>query len=180
MRRLVLLRHAKSSWDDLSQSDHARPLNVRGQRAAGQLGEVFRTLGLVPDRVLCSTATRTRETWDLLAEGLSAEAPGARYFKELYLADPDRLLAVVKQEGEGAETLLVIGHNDGLHEFALGLVNDATDLALRDKLSLKFPTAALAVFECPVESWDQVAWHCNQLIYLRYPRDSEDTEETGV
>lgn len=178
MRRLVLLRHAKSSWDDLSQSDHARPLNLRGQRAARQLGDVFRALGLVPDRVLCSTATRTRETWDLLAEGLGAGVPGARYFKDLYLADPDRLLAVVKQEGEAAETLLVIGHNDGLHEFALGLVSEATDLALRDKLSLKFPTAALAVFECPVESWQQVVWHHNRLTHLRYPRD--EGEETGA
>lgn len=178
MRRLVLLRHAKSSWDDLSQSDHARTLNTRGQRAARQLGDAFRALGLSPDRVLCSTATRTRETWDLLAEGLGAGAPSARYFNELYLADPDRLLAVAKQEGEAAQTLLIVGHNDGLHEFALGLVSDASELALRDKLSMKFPTAALAVFDCPVEGWEHLAWHQNSLVHLRFPRD--DGEETGA
>ncbi len=178
MRRLVLLRHAKSSWDDLSQSDHARPLNARGQRAAAQLRETFAALGLIPDRVLCSTATRTRETWDLLAAGLGQRAPTARYLEELYLAEPEKLLALVRQEGGTVPTLLVIGHNDGLHDFALGLVGLESDLALRDKLSQKFPTAALAVFDCAYDRWADLAWQKNRLTDVRYPRDLDGGEGT--
>lgn len=176
MRRLALLRHAKSSWDDLSQSDHARPLNARGQRAAAQLRESFAALGLAPDRVLCSTATRTRETWDFLAAGLGRGAPAARYLEDLYLAEPEKLLTLVRQEGGTVPTLLVIGHNDGLHDFALGLVGPESELPLRDKLSQKFPTAALAVFDCPIERWADLAWQKNRLTSVRYPRDLDGGE----
>ncbi len=172
MRRLALLRHAKSSWDDLTQSDHARPLNSRGERDATRLAATIEALGLRFDRVLCSTATRTRETWDHLAGALKAGRPPLpRYLEELYLAEPEKLLATVRREGDGVETLLLIGHNDGLHEFALGLVNEATDLAARDRLSEKFPTAALAVFDCPIDDWSRLSWHTNRLIALRFPRD---------
>ncbi|MFY8106921.1 MAG: SixA phosphatase family protein [Elstera sp.] len=173
MRRLALLRHAKSSWDDLRQPDHARPLNPRGQRDAVALAETMQSLKLTFDRVLCSTATRTRETWDGLAGALPNVSPTPRYFEELYLAEPEKLLSIIRREGEAVETLLVIGHNDGLHEFAMGLVGEATELALRDRLSEKFPTAALAVFDCPVEVWSALAWQKNRLTALRYPRDTE-------
>ncbi len=173
MRRLALLRHAKSSWEDLRQTDHARPLNSRGQRDAVALAETIQSLGLKFDRVLCSTATRTRETWDGLMGALPKGSPTPRYLEELYLAEPEKLLSAVRREGEAVETLLVIGHNDGLHEFALGLVGDATELVLRDRLSEKFPTAALAVFHCPVAVWSALAWQQNRLTALRYPRDIE-------
>lgn len=172
MRRLALLRHAKSSWDDLTQSDHARPLNSRGQRDAVRLAATVQALGLRFDRVLCSTATRTRETWDHLAGGLPAGSYSPpRYLEELYLAEPEKLLAILRSEGEAVETLLLIGHNDGLHELALGLVSEATEFTLRDRLSEKFPTAALAVFDCPIDDWSSLAWHGNRLTALRFPRD---------
>src|SRR5690242_6514131 len=115
MRRLLLLRHAKSSWSDPGASDHERPLNRRGQEAAPRIGAYLARHRLIPDAVLCSTARRTRETWELVA----AEAPAApppRFTEQLYDATPRTLLDVFRRADPAAESLLVVGHNPGLQE----------------------------------------------------------------
>src|ERR1700753_1071269 len=83
MRRLLLLRHAKSSWSEPGASDHQRPLNRRGQEAAPRIGAYLKRHKLVPDRVLCSTARRTRETWDLVAAEMRA-TPETAYVERIY------------------------------------------------------------------------------------------------
>jgi phosphohistidine phosphatase len=114
---LVLMRHAKSSWGDPAQEDHARPLNARGHDAAPRVGRWLREAGFAPTRALVSDAVRTRETWERL--GFDA-TPELR--PDLYLAEADRILSLAEQ-AEGS--LLILGHNPGMAEPALRAVDRA-------------------------------------------------------
>ena len=112
MRRLILMRHAKSSWSDPLQHDAARPLNERGRKAAPLMGRWMRAQGLVPDLALISTARRTLETWELAAaEMTEGRAPAHASTEAIYNAGAERLLALVHDAPEEAETLMLVGHN---------------------------------------------------------------------
>src|ERR1700756_4171866 len=121
MRRLLLLRHAKSDWSEPGASDHARPLNPRGEQAAPRIGAYLRRHKLVPDLVLCSTATRARATWDLVAPSLG-NRPEISYVDRLYGASARVLLDVMRHAPPEASSVLVLGHNPGLHEAATQLI----------------------------------------------------------
>ena len=142
MRQLLLLRHAKSSWDDPAQNDHARPLNASGRAAAAAIRTAMRQLGLVPDVVLVSSARRTRETWEELAPAFPKA--NVEFSRGLYLASRDHLAHAVDATGDEAGCLMIVGHNPGLHELAIACAGDA---ALDDSGMLdSFPTSAAAVF----------------------------------
>ncbi|MCH2078298.1 MAG: histidine phosphatase family protein [Rhodobacteraceae bacterium] len=111
MKTLIVMRHAKSSWGDPGVSDVDRPLNTRGKTSAKAIGEWLRFGGFAPDLVLCSSARRTAQTWELM--GLEAEL---QFKRTLYLAPPETILAEVQQAH--GECLLVLGHNPGIAEFA--------------------------------------------------------------
>jgi len=163
--RLLLLRHAKSSWDDAGLADHDRPLADRGRRAAGLMGAHLRTSDLLPDLVLCSSARRTRETLELLA----LEDPEARIEERLYGADEDALLDRVRRLPEDAGTVLLLGHNPGIQDLAIRLAGpDAGEEAAR--LREKFPTGALAAFSVR-GTWAHLAANDVRLSSLVLPRE---------
>ena len=110
-RKLVLLRHAKSAWPDLP--DHERPLAGRGRRDAPVMGRWLRAAGHVPDQVLCSTARRTRETWQLAQPGLGA-APPVSFEDQVYEASAAQLLDLARRAPPAAKTLLIVGHDPGI------------------------------------------------------------------
>jgi phosphohistidine phosphatase len=142
-RRLLLLRHAKAvaSRPGMSDaSDHGRPLSERGRLDAAAMGRKLRSLGLVPALALVSTALRTRETFDLLGP-FEGDAPRQILSDALYLAEPRALLDVVQEEGDTAESVMLVGHNPGLHELALTLAGG------NPVLEQGFPTCSLAVFK---------------------------------
>jgi phosphohistidine phosphatase len=144
-RRLVLLRHAKSAWPDVP--DIERPLGKRGQRDAPRAGRWLRQAGYLPDLVVCSTARRTRETWQLAVAELGASPP-VRFEPRVYGANVDRLLDVVRETQPGVETLLVVGHEPTMREMSLLLaagVTEGSDPDTLQRVRLKFPTAAIAV-----------------------------------
>jgi phosphohistidine phosphatase len=144
MHQLLLLRHAKSSWDEPAIADRDRPLNRRGERAAAAVGRAMSELGLIPGLILASPARRTMQT----LAGL-APFPGAVRIEtpeELYLADAARLLAMLRDLPEREARVLVIGHNPGLHELAVTLVGNNRPTADAERLAQRFPTAALAEF----------------------------------
>jgi phosphohistidine phosphatase len=148
MKQLLLLRHAKSSWDDPALADFDRPLAPRGRKAAPRMGRELAARGWLPQSVLASPAARTRETWSLVA----AELPGpatATFPKALYMATPERLLNHVRKIPESVSALLLIGHNPGLEAFARRLAASGSEPEALARLTEKFPTAALArlVFE---------------------------------
>ncbi|MDJ0390502.1 histidine phosphatase family protein [Roseomonas sp. E05] len=147
MRQLLLLRHAKSSWDDPSLPDHARPLNARGKRAAAAMAGVMHDLGLAPDIVLVSSARRTLQTLEALAP--LPDSPIVEPMDDLYLAPWPRLLEALHSAPETARSVLLIAHNPGLHDLALALAGPA-GMAGRapgtQRLAAGYPTGSLAEF----------------------------------
>ncbi|TVL91587.1 histidine phosphatase family protein [Streptomyces sp. SAJ15] len=141
-RRLVLLRHAKSAWPEVP--DHERPLAGRGRRDAPAAGRWIREAGRVPDLVVCSTARRTRETWELATAELGGAAPAVTYEPRAYAATAAELLDVVRGTPDGVRTLLLIGHNPGVEELVSLLAGAAAGDAL-ERAREKFPTSAIAV-----------------------------------
>jgi phosphohistidine phosphatase len=153
MRQLLLLRHAKSSWDDASVPDRDRPLNKRGLRAAAAMRTAMCNLGLAPDVVLVSTARRTMETLDALEPW--DDTPLIEPMDSLYLASPMQLLAALHNVAETVRSVLMIGHNPGMHDLALSLVGAKTPASDAERaLAAGFPTGALAEFVVAGSWWD--------------------------
>jgi phosphohistidine phosphatase len=142
-RTLLVLRHAKSDWPD-GVPDHERPLARRGRREAPLVGRWLREHGPAPDLVVCSTAVRARQTWELVAAELPPP-PEVRLDKRMYEASAAELLSVVVETPDRVSTLLVVGHNPGLEELAHLLTAGQGDQEALERMSVKFPTAALAV-----------------------------------
>ena len=136
-RRLILLRHAKSDWPDVP--DHDRPLAKRGRKDAPVIGRWLRDHGYVPDTVICSTALRTRQTWDRVAPELTG-SPEVRFEPRAYAASALTLLYLCQELPDRYRAALLIAHNPGIAELA-------DSLAAPGHPGLSFPTAAVAVFE---------------------------------
>jgi phosphohistidine phosphatase len=143
-RRLVLLRHAKSAWPDVP--DHERPLAPRGERDAPAAGRWLRTSGFVPDLVLCSTARRARETWQLAEEKLGAH-PDVVLEQRVYGASTDELLHLARETPSGVRTLMIVGHDPAMQSLTLELADaePGRDADALGRVRDKFPTAGIAV-----------------------------------
>jgi len=154
MRTLLLLRHAKSSWDDDRRDDHERPLAPRGVRAAALLGAYLAEEDRAPELVLCSTARRAVETWRRAAAQLH-DAPRLELDEALYMAEPEQILARIRRTDDRVRRLLVVGHNPGFQQLAAELAGgaDAPDAARIGK----FPTCALARFMLAHGGWRELA-----------------------
>ncbi len=167
-RQLLLLRHAKSAWPDVA--DHERPLARRGRRDAPAAGRWLRTTGRVPDRVVCSTARRARQTWRLAAAELAA-APAVSFDQRVYGAVPAELLELARETAPGIRRLLIVGHDPAMQELTLALAGArAGDAGALDRVRVKFPTAAIAVLEF-TGTWRQLEPARARLSAFVIPRD---------
>jgi phosphohistidine phosphatase len=166
--RLMLLRHAKSEKGAPGMPDRARALNARGRKDAPELGAYLVHHALLPDRVIVSSARRTRETWERLALAF-ATPPAVAYDDRLYNAHPERILEVIMATDRAAHTLLVIGHNPGLHEVA-GLLIASGDVAARERLNEGLPTSGLAVIDFAGGDWRALRPHGGRLERFVTPR----------
>ncbi|MER5216001.1 histidine phosphatase family protein [Streptomyces sp. NPDC002838] len=141
-RRIVLFRHAKADWPQVT--DHERPLADRGRKDAAEAGRRLADTGLSFDLALCSTATRTRETWKLAVQEFP-QRPKTVYEERIYEASPGELIAVLNETSDDAQNILLIGHNPGVQGLADILAGSADEEA-RERMSRRgFPTAAFAV-----------------------------------
>lgn len=166
-RRLVALRHAKSAWPLLA--DHERPLAPRGRRDAPAAGHWLREAGCVPDLVMCSSARRARQTWDLVAaEAEFGASTPVIYEARLYGASPEELLGVVREIPAQVATLMLIGHNPGVQELMLMLAGEADGYAL-EQTRTKFPTSAIAVLRVP-GPWSSLEPGAARLTEMVVPR----------
>lgn len=174
-RKLILLRHAKSAWPDVPDPD--RPLARRGRRDAPAMGRWLRVRGHRPNQVLCSTARRARETWQYAQIGLRCPEPPVSFDNRIYLGSAELLLDLVRGISPGLRAVLIVGHDPAVPRLALRLAaanrpsrSGATAMAAFERLRVKFPTAAIAVFEfdCP---WDQLAPGQAALTCFVTPRD---------
>jgi phosphohistidine phosphatase len=169
MLTLAILRHAKSDWDDPALADHDRPLASRGRKAAPAVGRFLRKAGLVPDLVLCSTARRAVETLERVLPEIDAD-PIICHERDLYLASAARLLGRLRRIAEPAELVLLVGHDPGLHELAVGLAGTGTEAELA-ALAAKLPTGGLVVVDFPVDHWRKVAAGAGTLRLFVTPRE---------
>jgi phosphohistidine phosphatase len=167
VKTLYLLRHAKSSWDDPGLDDRDRPLAPRGRRAAKRIAAHLRRSGIAPELVLCSPARRTRDTLERIATALPD--PPVKFEPGLYAASEGHLLEVVQGVAPDVESLLVIGHNPGLHDLALSLAGRGDSDTL-ERLREKLPTGALATLTFTVTAWADVGPGEGELVGYVLPR----------
>ncbi|MDX2156109.1 MAG: histidine phosphatase family protein [Hyphomicrobiaceae bacterium] len=165
---LSILRHAKSSWDDEGLADFERPLATRGREAAPRMGRHLRDIGLQPDLVLCSSAVRARETARLV--GLSSPIA---YERELYAASASELLERLHRIPRGTRSVLLIGHNPGLHELALQLIGGMPPPE-HARLADKLPTTALLVLALDGTDWGRIRPAGARVVHYVTPRDLTD------
>jgi phosphohistidine phosphatase len=145
MKTLFLLRHAKSSWKDPSLADHDRPLKKRGRKAASRIGRWLRENGLRPDHVLCSTATRARDTLQLVLAEVDRHMPVSMR-AELYHGDVAQMISLLREVAEPAPSVLIVGHNPDLETFLEHLTGR----------SERLPSAALARIELDLSNWSEL------------------------
>ena len=145
MKTLLILRHAKSDWNNSRLSDYERPLNKRGQQDAPRMGQLLRDEDLVPDLIITSSAERARTTAELVAEACGYEAD-IIYTRRFYHAAPDAYLEALRGLGKGQERIMVVGHNPGM-EYLVELLTDVRE---------RMPTAALAQVALPIEQWAEL------------------------
>ena len=164
--RLILTRHAKSDWDNPLMSDHQRPLNKRGKRAAPLIGRLLLEKGYLPQEALVSDATRTRETWALLSAELNAESQ-VHFEPALYHASPDIMLRTL-QTAKG-QSVIMIGHNPGIAAFAAMLVRERPYHPAFDR----YPTCATLVAEFEADSWRNIRPGTGHAVDFIVPRELE-------
>lgn len=160
MRRLILMRHAKSSWDHPALDDFNRPLNDRGIASADALGQWLRGADYLPQAAVVSAAERTRQTF----AGLRIDAP-ARFTRALYHAGADAMMAELARET--AQCVLMIGHNPGIADFAERLFTQAPDHAR----FWDYPTGATLVADFAEDAWSDVAWGTGHAVDFVVPRE---------
>lgn len=181
-RMLLLLRHGKSAWPDVP--DHERPLAPRGQRDARIMGYWLRAACRIPDLVVCSTALRASQTWQLAQSALGSVPPTV-YDDRVYEAGAGQLLELIRGTSAEVRMLLVVGHDPALPELArmlAGAPEDRTDagnlpaLAAADRIRAKFPTAAVAGFQFSGE-WDQLAPGSGRLACFITPSELQEAAD---
>ncbi len=160
MKTLLILRHAKSSWDDPSMSDFERPLNARGLRAAPFMGGLMRRRELIPDTILSSPAMRARHTAKLVQQSGAFDAE-IKFDHDIYEASPGSLRQAVAEIDDEITTALLVGHNPGIEGFIRYLTGKLEPM----------PTAALAVIELKISKWNEIDDGCGELKAVIRPRD---------
>ncbi|MCP3969854.1 MAG: histidine phosphatase family protein [Rhodobacteraceae bacterium] len=164
--RLILTRHAKSSWDSPAPDDHARPLNGRGRRSASAIGGWLNDSNYTPDLVLSSDSARTRETWALIEATLDQAPDQVVWLKELYHAPAQTMLEVLKAAGTAA-SVMMLGHNPGIGGFA----NMLAARPPRHARYRDYPTAATAIMQFDAARWRDVDWGMGSVVDFTVPRD---------
>jgi phosphohistidine phosphatase len=170
VKRLILLRHAKSSWSDSSLADAERPLSARGERDAPRMGDRLHERGTRPDLMIASPAVRTRRTAKLVARALGYPEGEIRLEPALYLASPETILEVVAEAGP-TNSLMVVGHNPGLTTLVHRLL---PDLGLDD-----LPTTGAVALDLETDGWTNLLDATRRLVYYDYPKNTAPPTPTG-
>ncbi len=168
-KRLILMRHAKSAWDKAETADFDRALSGRGSRSAPTVGAYLARKKLVPQLVLCSSAKRATETWELVATALPSGIP-VKHSKALYMAMPNEMLKRIQKVPDEFECVLLVGHNPGVADLAGWLCAEG-DAAKRADLARKYPTASIAIIDFEAATWGAVESDSGRLVDFVRPKD---------
>lgn len=162
VKTLYVVRHAKSSWDDLSLSDFERPLNRRGKRDAPRMGKRLKEKKVVPDLMLSSPAKRALSTCEEIAHALEYPKEKIKTDRKLYHADEGSLLEVVRSLKDKHDVAFIFGHNPGLTDFVNALMNATIG---------NVPTCGIAACELDVETWQDVDWGMGKMLFFDFPKN---------
>ena len=168
MRRLMLLRHAKTERAQPGERDRDRKLTKRGRSDAPLIGAYMARHALVPDLALVSPAIRAQETWALVADCFAKKAPAVVKDERIYNADPNQLMALLA-ETEEAKSLILVGHNPGLHDLAVQLIASG-DVEARERIAEGLPTSGLVVIDLAFDDWSRLHPHAGRLERFVSPR----------
>lgn len=163
MKKLLLCRHAKSSWKDLALRDVDRPLNKRGKRDAPEMGGRLKALGIRPDMIVTSPAVRARKTAKQLARALGYKKSKVRVIVEVYAATAEELLRVVRDFDDRDDLVILVGHNPE----TTALANIIGDLEIEID---NVPTCGIVGLDFAVASWKEVGKARGTLAFFDYPR----------
>jgi phosphohistidine phosphatase len=166
VKRLVLLRHAKSSWEDPRLDDHERPLARRGRTATRRLSRWIATHDITPDVVVCSPAVRARATIEPLLDALGG--PRLVLDERLYHASASRLLGLLRELDDGVDEVVLVGHNPGLADLCVVLARPGPH---RERVAVKLPTGALVTLHADVAAWAAVGPETAAIVDLVLPRE---------
>jgi phosphohistidine phosphatase len=161
MKKLTLIRHAKSDWHSAAATDFDRPLNKRGKKAAPLMGQRLSTRDCSPDRLISSPAKRARQTAMLIAQEIDYPEEQIEFCEAIYEASLRRLISVVQNLDDDDSNVILFGHNPGFSELGQWLSPDATDW---------LPTCGLLEFELPVDSWSLARENCATILLYDYPK----------
>lgn len=164
-KRLILIRHAKSSWDDPLSSDHARVLNARGRASADAVGAWLVAQGFFPDEIHCSDSARTTETTQRLVTAMAAGAPAVRHHARMYHATEATLLDVLKKAK--CDTVALVAHNPGIAFFAETIVARPPDHGR----FMDYPTCATLVCDFAINEWAEAVPRSGHVVNFVVPRD---------
>jgi phosphohistidine phosphatase len=174
MRRLLLLRHAKTERPEPGERDRERRLTKRGRDDAPLIGAYMARHGLVPDLALVSPATRAEETWALVAKALPT-APKVVEEEGIYNAGRDKLIGIIRTARD-AHVLLVVGHNPGLHDLAVSLIASG-DVEARERVNEKLPTSGLVVIDLAFDDWSRLHPNAGRIERFVSPRLIEEATD---
>ncbi|UTW55293.1 histidine phosphatase family protein [Kordiimonas sp. SCSIO 12610] len=168
MKKLYLMRHAKSDWDDFTLDDHDRPLNERGRNNATQMGQYIAKNDIQIDLIYCSTAVRTRETLKLLVQQTDLKCP-KEFRADIYEASSTTLMSIIQNCPEKYKNIMLVGHNPGMH--ILGLTLTAAQKSLhRQQLERHLPTGTLQDITLNVDTFNEAVEDCGVLNNLVRPK----------
>lgn len=167
MKTLYIIRHAKSSWDDLDQADFDRPLNERGKRDAPRMGKRLKEKEIHPDLIICSPAKRAWSTSKRIAEVLKYQKKNIKTIKSLYHADEETILETLHKVNDHCKVVILVGHNPGLTDFVNTLSEDETNID-------NIPTCGIVAFELKEESWKAIKWGQAKMLFFDYPKSKAD------
>lgn len=162
MKRLIVMRHAKSDWHAGAESDHSRPLNKRGRYDSPRMAQKISELGWAPEHVLCSDAQRTRETFELMALEWSSQ-PSVDFLACLYHAGPDHISDPVSGLSESLSSALLLGHNPGWEQVVYALTKE----------TVRMTTANAALVECDTDTWHDVIRHAGNWSLVNHLKPKE-------
>lgn len=163
MKKLYVIRHAKSSWDNQNLPDIDRPLNDRGERDAPRMAKRLKEKGIHPDLMLSSPANRALSTCKKIAGVLKYEEKHIKTDKKLYHASEDDILEVLKTLNDKSDVVMIFGHNPGMTDFVNSFSNDKS-------VTDNIPTCGVVAFHIPVTAWNKLAFSMGSLLFFDYPK----------
>ncbi len=174
MKKLFILRHAKSAYSDNVSNDKDRPLNETGKNACKSIANYMKDKVIIPDLILCSDAVRTTQTIENILQNLDEELK-VEYTSRLYLATPGEIFKEIAKIDDDIDKIMVVCHNPGAHQVS-ALLTVGGNMDAIDVLKVKFPTAAMASFTMNIDNWEEIGPACGYLDDFVTPKMLEKNE----